>query len=110
MYKSAMKRIAILATVLGVGVIYTTGFTVVGAQFDSRATTAQGVLVGTTDNGVNVFLGVPFAAPPTGDRPMEATGPCHELGQLAPSGEDRSGPRARRHLLPVAAHRGPVST
>ena len=34
---------------------------------DPRATVAQGVLVGTTDNGVSVFRGVPFAASPTGD-------------------------------------------
>src|SRR6185436_9918349 len=34
---------------------------------DPRATVAQGVLVGTTDNGVSVFRGVPFAAPPVGD-------------------------------------------
>ncbi|HVW03904.1 MAG TPA: carboxylesterase family protein [Vicinamibacterales bacterium] len=34
---------------------------------DPTATVAQGVLVGTTDNGVAAFLGVPFAAPPVGD-------------------------------------------
>src|SRR3954469_7033219 len=34
---------------------------------DPRATVAQGVLTGTTDNGVTVFRGVPFAAPPLGD-------------------------------------------
>ncbi|MEO8480802.1 MAG: carboxylesterase family protein [Acidobacteriota bacterium] len=33
---------------------------------DPRATVAQGVLEGTTDNGVSAFLGVPFAAPPVG--------------------------------------------
>lgn len=31
---------------------------------DPRVTVAQGVLEGTVDNGVNAFLGVPFAAPP----------------------------------------------
>src|SRR3954462_15194922 len=34
---------------------------------DPRATVAQGVLPGPTDNGVSVFRGVPFAAPPVGD-------------------------------------------
>src|SRR3954453_8953730 len=34
---------------------------------DPHATVAQGVLTGTTDNGVTVFRGVPFAAPPVGD-------------------------------------------
>src|SRR6476620_4597412 len=34
---------------------------------DPHATVAQGVLAGTTDNGVTVFRGVPFAAPPVGD-------------------------------------------
>src|SRR5258708_6264250 len=41
---------------------------VVGAgPDDPHATVAQGVLAGTTDNGVSVFRGVPFAAPPVGD-------------------------------------------
>ncbi len=34
---------------------------------DPHATVAQGVLAGTTDNGVTLFRGVPFAAPPVGD-------------------------------------------
>ena len=34
---------------------------------DPHATVAQGVLTGTTDNGVTAFRGVPFAAPPVGD-------------------------------------------
>ena len=37
------------------------------APGDPHATVAQGVLTGTTDNGVTVFRGVPFAAPPVGD-------------------------------------------
>jgi para-nitrobenzyl esterase len=34
---------------------------------DPHATVTQGVLSGTTDNGVIAFRGVPFAAPPVGD-------------------------------------------
>jgi para-nitrobenzyl esterase len=34
---------------------------------DPTATVAQGVLAGTTDNGVTAFFGVPFAAPPVGE-------------------------------------------
>src|SRR3954468_4359835 len=37
------------------------------AAEEPRATVAQGVLHGTTDNGVAVFRGVAFAAPPIGD-------------------------------------------
>ena len=40
----------------------------VGARATNpRASVAQGALEGTTDNGVDVFLGVPYAAPPVGD-------------------------------------------
>ena len=38
-----------------------------GPAADPHATVAQGVLAGTTDNGVTVFRGVPFAAAPVGD-------------------------------------------
>jgi para-nitrobenzyl esterase len=51
--------LTVLTVSLGVGLF-------AGAA-DPRATVAQGVLVGTTDNGVTVFRGVPFAAPPIGD-------------------------------------------
>ena len=34
---------------------------------DPTTTVAQGTLVGTMDNGVAAFLGVPFAAPPVGE-------------------------------------------
>ena len=39
-----------------------------GPAADPHATVAQGVLTGTTDNGVTVFRGVPFAAA-AGGRP-----------------------------------------
>ena len=38
------------------------------SQAEPRAVVAQGTLIGTGDNGVSVFRGVPFAAPPVGDR------------------------------------------
>ncbi len=41
-------------------------FGLAAAPADPRATVAQGILEGTTDNGVSAFLGVPFAAPPVG--------------------------------------------
>ncbi len=56
-----MRQLAILAAAaaaMGVGLT--------ARAADPRVTVAQGVLVGTTDNGVNAFLGVPFAAPPVG--------------------------------------------
>ena len=34
---------------------------------DPTATVAQGVLAGTTDNGVSAFRGIPFATPPVGE-------------------------------------------
>jgi para-nitrobenzyl esterase len=37
------------------------------APADPVATVAQGVLAGAVENGVSVFRGVPFAAPPVGD-------------------------------------------
>jgi para-nitrobenzyl esterase len=48
---------------------------------DPTATVTQGVLAGTTEQGVAVFLGIPFAAPPIGNlrwappRPPAAWGP-----------------------------------
>ena len=42
-------------------------FGVTAAPTAPRATVAEGVLEGTADNGVSVFLGIPFAAPPVGD-------------------------------------------
>ena len=43
------------------------GFGLRAAPADPTATVAQGVLAGTTDNGVTAFFGVPFAAPPLGE-------------------------------------------
>jgi para-nitrobenzyl esterase len=43
------------------------GFGLRAAPADPTATVAQGVLAGTTDNGVTAFFGVPFATPPLGD-------------------------------------------
>src|SRR5438045_3836619 len=37
------------------------------APADPHATVAQGAVIGTMDNGVAVFRGIPFAAPPVGD-------------------------------------------
>jgi para-nitrobenzyl esterase len=45
----------------------TLGFGLRAAPADPTATVAQGVLAGTTDNGVTAFFGVPFAAPPLGE-------------------------------------------
>lgn len=57
-----MRQLAVLAaaaTVMSLGLA--------ARAADPRATVAQGVLVGTTDDGVSAFLGVPFAAPPVGE-------------------------------------------
>jgi para-nitrobenzyl esterase len=57
-----MKDASILAVAfvaLGLGLV-------AAQQPAPRATVVQGVLEGTVDNGVNAFLGVPFAAPPIG--------------------------------------------
>ena len=70
-----MRRIAVL-----VAVFYAVGLGVVQTQSDPQATTAQGVLVGTTDNGVGAFLGVPFAAPPVGDRRWAPPAPATSWG------------------------------
>ena len=37
--------------------------------------TSNGYVQGTTDNGVDVFHSIPFAAPPTGDRRFRAPAP-----------------------------------
>ncbi len=57
-----IRRLALLAAV-----VVSTCLGVRAGAADPHATVAQGVLTGTTDNGVTVFRGVPFAAPPTGD-------------------------------------------
>jgi para-nitrobenzyl esterase len=56
-----MKRLVLAAIVASVGA------SLAARAADPTATVAQGVLVGTTDNGVATFLGVPFAAPPVGE-------------------------------------------
>lgn len=56
-----MRQLAILAAAAAA-----MGVSLTARAADPRVTVAQGVLVGTTDNGVNAFLGVPFAAPPVG--------------------------------------------
>lgn len=43
------------------------GFGLGAAPVDPTAGLAQGVLAGTTDDGVTAFFGVPFAAPPLGE-------------------------------------------
>ena len=50
-----------------VAIAMTLGFGLRAAPADPAATVAQGVLAGTTDNGVTAFFGVPFAAPPLGE-------------------------------------------
>ncbi len=57
-----MKQLMVLAAAAAV---MTLGLSARAA--DPRVTVAQGVLEGTVDTGVNIFLGVPFAAPPVGD-------------------------------------------
>ena len=44
------------------------GLSLTARAADPTVTVTQGVLIGTTDHGVSAFLGVPFAAPPVGDR------------------------------------------
>ncbi|HVZ21792.1 MAG TPA: carboxylesterase family protein, partial [Vicinamibacterales bacterium] len=56
-----MKRLVLAVILASVGV------SLAARAADPTATVAQGVLVGTMDNGVAAFLGVPFAAPPVGD-------------------------------------------
>ena len=55
---------------------------------DPHATVAQGVLTGTTDNGVTVFRGVPFAAPPVGDLRWAPPRPAGEMGLATARGDE----------------------
>jgi para-nitrobenzyl esterase len=48
-----------------------------------RATVVQGVLEGTVDGGVNVFLGVPYAAPPVGNLRWAPPRPASSWGAAA---------------------------
>jgi len=57
-----MIRIALTAVLVA-----SLSFALGAGPADPRAVVAQGTLVGTMDNGVSVFRGVPFAAPPVGD-------------------------------------------
>jgi len=71
MMRRCVLLLAIVAAMrLGVG----------AAPVDPHATVAQGVLIGTTDNGVSVFRGVPFAAPPVGDLRWAPPRPAERWG------------------------------
>lgn len=106
MRQTAIAAAALAALTMGV---------LVAQQPTPRATITQGVLEGTTDNGVSVFLGVPYAAPPVGDRrwtpPEPAVGwgtmvrPAKAFGAsciqtLNPNGSP-SGPWTSEYMTPA---------
>ncbi|ODS56254.1 MAG: hypothetical protein ABS36_07580 [Acidobacteria bacterium SCN 69-37] len=86
------------------------------APADPRATVAQGVLEGTTDNGVSAFFGVPFAAPPVGSlrwappQPAAAWGsavrPAKAFGasctQTLSPGGSTAGPWTSEYMTPAS--------
>ena len=74
-----MKRlIAVLSVLASMCLVLRAG------SADPHTTVVQGVLTGTTDNGVSTFRGVPFAAPPVGGLRWRRIGRrsqgCHHQG------------------------------
>lgn len=61
-HNTRMTQTAVLAAAIAA-----MGLGLAARAADPQVTVAQGVLVGTSDNGVSAFLGVPFAAPPVGN-------------------------------------------
>jgi para-nitrobenzyl esterase len=68
--KYKMKRIVLLAVITVLSV--TAGF----GQFDKPVKTAGGLVQGTIEDGLTVFKGIPFAAPPVGDLRWKAPQPA----------------------------------
>jgi para-nitrobenzyl esterase len=62
-----------------------------------RAKTANGILEGVDDSGINVFKGVPFAAPPVGDLRWKEPRPVKNWTGIRKA--DKFGPRAVQRTL-----------
>ena len=88
-----MKTTLMLTAALATSAIATAGM----AQTAPRAAVAQGALTGTIDNGVAAFLGVPFAAAPTGAGRWAAPKPAANWGTKV---ADKYGPACPQVLAP----------
>src|SRR4030095_10673012 len=62
-----------------------------------RAKTTNGILEGTNESGIEMFKGIPFAAPPVGNLRWRAPQPVQNWSGVRKA--DRFGPRAMQ--LPV---------
>ena len=95
-----MRQAAVLVTIT-----IAFGFGLRAAPAEPTAKVAQGVLAGTSEDGVTGFFGVPFAAPPVGDlrwappRPPSSWGP-------EPRSAKAFGAACTQTLRSVALHNG----
>ena len=58
----------------------------------------QGLLDGTVDQGLTIYRGIPFAAPPVGDLRWRAPQPAAKWDGVRHAGQVRAGVRAERIL------------